>query len=110
MKKDRNAFFSEYGFNNPGGTPNMMMPGGGHHSIHHSSGHLAHHSVHHSGAHHPGNEGHHNMPMPTDIDSRISKLERAINRLETRISKLENDGHTPFTEHDGHSNHSMYMV
>ena len=104
MKKDRNTFFSEYGFNNPGGAPNMMMPGGmsGHPGMHHNPGH---HGEHH------GHESHH-MPMPTDIDSRISKLERAINRLETRISKLENDGHGhhSHSDHDSGFSHSMYMV
>jgi len=97
MKKDRNTFFSEYGFNqmnqmNQG--PNMMMPGGG---------------IHHHGGAHDSMPSHH-MPMPTDIDSRIAKLERAINRLETRISKLEGDGHITQTDHETHFNNSMYMV
>ena len=91
MKKDRNAFFSEYGFAG-GMNPNMGMPGG------------------QMPNQYPGGmQG--QMPMPTDIDARISKLERQINRLDTRISKLEGDtGVAPMIENDFNFNNSMYMV
>ena len=98
MKKDRNAFFSEYGLNQ-GGAPNMMMPGGGYQPF---PGHMP-------MGHHQSHETSHHMPMPTDVDSRISKLERAINRLDTRISKLESET-SSFPEHDSNFNNSMYMV
>ena len=110
MKKDRNAFFSEYGFNNMNQHqhPNMMMPGGNMHNpgaMHNVSG------MHGTpDQHHHGGNGPHHTPMPTDVDSRIAKLERAINRLETRVSKLEGDGHGPHHEHEAHFNNSMYMV
>jgi len=91
MKKDRNAFFSEYGFAQ-GMNPNMGMPGGG------------------MQGGYPGTAPGH-MPMPTDVDARISKLERQINRLDTRISKLEGDtGVAPIIENDFNFNNSMYMV
>ena len=100
MKKDRNSFFSEYGFNtmnqnmNQNFAPNMMIPGVG---------------APYPGGGQPTGPA---APMPTDIDSRIAKLERAINRLETRVSKLEGDypNATPLNETDYAYNNSMYMV
>ena len=103
MKKDRNTFFSEYGFNN-NQRPNMMMPGGGMQPadpMHQMVGWM-----HNPGHHNPGH-----MPMPNDIDSRIAKLERALNRLETRVSKLEGEYQNPMPlENDYSFNNSMYMV
>jgi len=91
MKKDRNAFFSEYGFAS-GMNPNMGMPGGNMQYPYPGG--------------HPGG-----MPMPTDVDARISKIERQLNRLETRISKLEGDtGAAPMMENDFNFNNSMYMI
>ena len=102
MKKDRNAFFSEYGFNSgmPGASPNMMMPGGMQNP---------------NMTPYPGAN---NMqmpaapPMPTDIDARIAKLERQIGRLETRVGKLEGEltNPTQFNETEINYNNSMYMV
>jgi len=92
MKKDRNAFFSEYGFAS-GMNPNMGMQQGGPMP---------------SGF--PGSPPG-GMPMPTDVDARISKLERQLNRLDTRISKLEGDsGVAPMIENDFNFNNSMYMI
>jgi len=90
MKKDRNAFFADYSFGNmnQGNMMNQNMGGWGNM---------------------PGT-GH--MPMPTDIDSRIAKLERQIGRLETRVSKLEGEyqpGMNIPSEYENYSN-SMYMV
>jgi len=98
MKKDRNAFFDGYNMNqgvNMGQMgPNMMMPGGGMQPGGMPSGM----------GNMPG------MPMPTDIDARIAKLERAINRLETRVSKLEGEAGSYYPEHDFNQSNSMYMV
>ena len=117
MKKDRNTFFSEYGFNGNNGQPNMnavnpqsnmMMPGGDPRFLQNLPGFGGNQS---HGTHpHHGHDAGHQMPMPTDIDARIAKLERAMNRLETRVSKLEGDGHISHSDHDSHFNNSMYMV
>ena len=79
---------------NPGMAPNMMMPGGGMQQPFPNP-----------------NMGMQGAPMPTDIDSRISKLERQLGRLETRVSKLEGDGGPGVTINDtDYSYNSMYMV
>jgi len=91
MKKDRNAFFSEYGFNgmNNGYNPNMMM--GANAAGYPSAGAV-------------------NMPLPTDIDSRLAKIERGLNRLETRVNRLEGETGTNTYENEYGVNNSMYMV
>ena len=113
MKKDRNAFFSEYGLGgNMGGQPNMMMPAAPMHQMPGAPANMHNMSagMHIAGEAHMAHSGSHHTPMPTDIDSRIAKLERTVNRLETRISKLEGDTHGSHHEHDAHFNNSMYMV
>ena len=98
MKKDRNSFFQEYGFNSYNNNyqqmPNMGAPM--------------------------------NMPMNTqmqanssfyagpiagtseELDARISKLERQVSRLETRISNLEKG--TTTTPSDYNYSNNMYML
>ena len=71
MKKDRNSFFSQfgsYGYNNqPMPTmPNMNM----------NMNPM------------PNMNGSQNYNMESDLESRISKLEREITRLDARLSKL----------------------
>lgn len=88
MKKDRNAFFNEYNMasmNIP--TPNMMP----------NPIFSANSSV-YSGPMNPN--------MYSDLDSRLSKIERTLNRLETRINNLENG--TNYS--DSYNSNSMYMV
>lgn len=100
MKKDRNSFFQEYGFNSYNNNyqqmPNMSTPM--------------------------------NMPMNTqmqanssfyagpvaggtseELDARISKLERQVSRLETRISNLEK-GTTNTNPSDYNYSSNMYML
>lgn len=98
MKKDRNSFFQEYGFNSYNNNyqqmPNMSVPM--------------------------------NMPMNTqmqanssfyagpvagtseELDARISKLERQVSRIETRISNLEKG--TTTTPSDYNYSNNMYML
>lgn len=85
MKKDRNSFFSQfgsYGYNNQPMMPNMNMS---------------------------------TMPQTYnqdyDMDARISKIEREINRLDARLSKLESTTMIPqATNTDYNFANSMYMV
>ncbi len=111
MKKDRDSFFSGYGYGTApqgmspglgmpmqGGMQGMPMQGGPHHVAANSNFYAG-----------PGME--HQHMMPTDIDSRLSKMERKINRLEMRVNKLEGDTTSmPFTENDYNYSNSMYMV
>ena len=97
MKKNRNSFFSEYNMtsmNMPGMDmqPNMMMP----------NQTFAANSSLYAG------------PMPnanmySDIDARLSKIERELKRLEARINHLEGDNQTNINIDEYNSN-PMYML
>ncbi len=87
MKKDRNSFFSQYGYsamntNMFPNNPNMNM---------------------------------NQIPMDntSELDSRLSKLEREFQRLDYRVSKLEGlntNSSTNITSNDYNFANSMYMV
>ena len=83
MKKNRNAFFAENNMMNY----NPMLGGGYQASNMYYSGPMI------------GGE-------LSDINERVSKIERSINRLDKRISKLEG---TSVTNDDIESN-NMYMI
>lgn len=92
MKKDRNSFFSEYSaFNNM--QPNIMMPN----QIASANSNF-----------YVGPANNLNNNMYSDIDTRLSKLERQLNRLENRVSILEGDSNS--NDDYNYSNNSMYMV
>ena len=97
MKKDRNSFFSEYSMNSFNtGMPNMIgMP----------NQTFSANSNFYAGPSMP------NTNMYSDIDARLSKIERQLNRLEARISRLEGDGQTNNINIDEYNNNNpMYMV
>ena len=49
--------------------------------------------------------------ISNDIESRIAKLERQINRLDYRVSKLESIGNViPSTDDYEVNNTNMYMI
>lgn len=85
MKKNRNSFFAESNFQSY--NPYNMNP------------------VPYQGPV-PNN---YNMPN-NDIESRFAKIERQLNRLDYRLSKLENTNQTYQTEDLESSNSNMYMV
>lgn len=101
MKKDRNTFFSEYGFNqstnmfpNQNMIPNMMP-----------NQTFAANSSMYSG---PTPNINMNQNMYSDIDSRLAKIERELNRLETRVSRLEGENKSNID--DINYSNSLYMV
>ncbi len=93
MKKDRNTFFNEANFSqssfiptpNFGGNMNMPMPGYNQAQASQSF---------YSGPNpmYGQNMNMMNQDMASDFESRMAKLERQINRLDARISKLEAKG------------------
>ena len=99
MKKDRNAFFQEYGMSGYGNipNPNMMAP----------NQTFSANSSFYSG---PGYNPNMNNNMYSDIDSRLSKIERQLNRLETRISRLEGDNSPTNINIDEYNSNPIYMV
>ncbi|MDD2504980.1 MAG: hypothetical protein PHF21_01760 [Bacilli bacterium] len=108
MKKERNAFFQSVGYNSM--NPNMMhqgMPG--------APAQISSNANFYAGP--PLNAGPNIGPnmnqsnIPVDIDSRLAKIERQINRLETRVNKLEGDsGIANYPDNDYNYSNSMYMV
>ena len=95
MRKERNAFFEQQSYNQayyP--TPNMnMMP-----SVASTS----------SQSFFQGpNVG--NNYQENDLEYRLAKMERQINRLDSRVSKLESNGQVSVTDnYNDYTN--MYMV
>ena len=95
MKKDRYSFFSGYGYG-PINSGVGMMPN---------------QTVSASNQFYAGpayQDTSMNNNMYTDIDSRLSKLERRVSRVEARLNNLEGDGSMNYG--DGYSSNNMYMV
>lgn len=101
MKKDRNSFFSQfgsYGYNNqvPMMAPqtNMYAP-----AMPQVSSSMS------------ATMNTNGYPTDYDYDTRISKIERELNRMDARISKLEQTNPTINTTNtDYNFANSMYMV
>lgn len=117
MKKDRNSFFESSNFNMSSMGPNMnpmvnmgpnMMGGNmGMPSINAASSNF------YAAQNIPMNmPNYQNMPNNnstlTDLESRISRMERNINRLDARLTKLEGNMFNTTTTYDSDGN--MYMV
>ena len=103
MKKNRNSFFTEANMSYSGYTPNMNMApnnmpyqaGSSYNSFYAGPNMM-------------------NTPMnqyndTNSLDSRLAKMERQINRLEHRVSKLESANTTYITE-EIDSSGNMYML
>ena len=112
MKKDRNAFFGESYFNQTNiPTPNMNIPNQGPYTTQANSSFYAGPAL-PMNYNTPNNINANMMPSQnydvSEIESRLSKLERQINRLDARVSKLESSSIYPTEEIDTTTN--MYMV
>lgn len=100
MKKNRNTFFQESSYQSY--NPNMAMLGGAPYQT--ASNYFY--------------QG--NAPLPNnyttgnnvnDIESRLAKIERQLNRLDYRLSKLENNGNTITSDEiENINNTNMYML
>ncbi len=113
MKKDRNTFFQEYGMFNQTQvpTPNMNIA-----NAPFTTASFANQGF-YAG---PANNG--NVPLNyntqpnqsanysdyNDFESRLSKLERQLNRLDARVSKLESG--TMYSHEDIETTNNVYMV
>ena len=95
MKKDRNSFFSQYGYSSYANNfmqPNMnMQPNMSMQQM-------------------PISNNPYNQNIESDLESRISKLERENKILESRISKLESSMPKITNNTDYNFANSMYMV
>ncbi len=108
MKKNRNSFFTEANMSYSGYNPNMnMVPN----NMPYQAG--SSYNSYFSGPNMmnaPMNQNPMNQYNDTNnIDSRLAKIERQINRLEHRVSKLESTNTTYITE-EIDSSGNMYML
>ena len=101
MKKDRNSFFNESSYSYGNYYPNMNMPT----MMPNVSSNYQ--QSFYSGVGYPTNAGNSSIDY-SDIDARISKLERSINRVDSRLTKLETSSITPTESFENTTN--MYMV
>lgn len=110
MKKTRNTFFTEANMNyasfpNMGMPANMPVQSSTQYNSFYSGPNM------NPGASMPNAMP--SMPMqgaaPTDLESRLAKIERQITRLEHRISKLESSN-TFITEDFDSTTNNMYML
>lgn len=101
MKKDRNTFFNEANFSQSSFVPNMpAMP------MPYANSTQASQSFYAGPNPTPNfNQGNVN-DYASDLESRLSKIERQINRMDARISKLESKDFTTDTS----LNNNMYML
>jgi len=100
MKKTRNSYFQESSFQsyNPNINPNMnpqMAP-------YQSAGNYFYQG--------PVPNNYNTMGTNNDIESRLAKIERQINRLDYRISKLENSNNIMSSDDFDTNNSNMYML
>lgn len=105
MKKTRNSFFTEANMNyanfqNPG-----MMP---------QAANIPYQASTNYNSFYSGPGGMNNTPMTpvmdqSSIENRLAKIERQINRLDHRISKLENLN-VSFLDNDIDTSGNMYMI
>lgn len=100
MKKNRNSFFSESNASFQGFNPNMNMMG----NVPYQAS-TAYNSF-YAGNPSPNMMG---MPNDNDLESRLAKIERQINRLDHRISKLESTSNTLIDDYDTNTT-NMYML
>lgn len=103
MKKNRNSFFTEANMSYSGYNPNMNM----------APTNMPYQTTSSYNSYYAG-PNMMNVPMnqyngADNIDSRLAKMERQINRLEHRVSKLESLNTTYVTE-DIDSSSNMYML
>ena len=97
MKKTRNSFFQESNYQSY--NPNMAMNGGAPYQT--ASNYFYQGPM-------PNN---YNTNMNSnDIESRLAKIERQINRMDYRISKLENSNNVISSDDFEVNNSNMYML
>lgn len=102
MKKNRNAFFAEN--NSSYGVYNQMMPNPMAANVPYQS--ATQNSSFYAGPYPNNNLG---MNSMDDFSERLAKVERQINRLDHRISKLEASNTISTDDYDSNTN-NMYIL
>ena len=96
MRKNRNSFFSESSFQSY--NPNMNPPMQEASSYFYQGGPI-----------NPMNN-YNTYNSNNDIESRLAKIERQLNRIDYRVTKLENNSNIITSEDFDTSNSNMYML
>ena len=108
MRKNRNSFFAESNYQayNPNMNPNMNM--GGAMGATMGAPYQAASNYFYQG---PMPNNYNTQPNGNDIESRLAKIERQLNRMDYRLSKLENTNTTIISSDDIETNNTnMYML
>ena len=98
MKKERNAFFSNYTAQNTSyfpSTPIMQVPNFPNQPYYNNEF---------------GYQDTNNISNYNEIDNRLNKLERVVNRLDSRITKIENSIITNQQPNTTNNYSNMYML
>ena len=116
MKKDRNSFFSNAQMTQSSYMPNQMMPM--QQGMPYNQGYAPYQASQASQSFYAG-------PLPTsntypnntyqesnygELDNRLAKIELQINRLDSRVTRLENNANINTLSDDQNYSSSMYMV
>ena len=105
MKKDRNSFFNEASYSYGGYIPNNMVQPN---MMPVQSGQF--NQSFYSGPGYPmTNQMNSNMDS-NDIESRLSKIERQLNRMDYRLTKLENANNIVTSDDFDTNTSNMYML
>ena len=106
MKKTRNAFFSESAYQSY--TPNMNMNGiPNQNNVPNQMPFQSASNYFYQG---PVPNNYNTSMGGNDIESRFAKIERQLNRIDYRLSKLENSSNVISSDDFDTSNSNMYML
>ncbi len=101
MKKTRNSFFAESNFQSYNPNMNMMMPNQGGAPYQSASNYF------YQG---PMPNNYNTSGVNNDIESRLAKIERQINRIDYRLTKLENVSNIVSSDDFDTNNNNVYML
>lgn len=105
MKKTRNAFFAESTYQSYNPNMSMQMP------INNGAPYQTASNYYYQGPLPNAMPNNYNTLNTTnDIESRLAKIERQINRIDYRLTKLENTNNIISSEDFDTNNSNMYML
>ncbi len=105
MKKTRNAFFSESAYQAYNPNINMNVP-----TQNNVPAQMPFQSASNYFYQGPVPNNYNTSNNVNDIESRFAKIERQLNRMDYRLSKLENNANVISSEDFDTSNSNMYML
>lgn len=104
MKRDRNTFFSNYSASSQSYIPQPQMPNMQMPAVQNNGQFGPYQAASTESNFYAGP----NIQANSDFENRLAKIERQINRLDARITRLENGSKVEIDETNNYSN--MYML